>query len=144
MTTNEKIPKIIVDSKGDEGITKELTTKLKIFNEKIIGPYQREPFNIYAKTEEDKIIAGIYGNTLRDLCCVNIFWVDENFRHKGIGSKLQCELEKYAQSKGCGSIQLDTAQFQAKDFYVKVGFSIVATIPKGFMGYDAHIMRKVI
>jgi len=142
--TDMKNSNIIFDEKGDAEITKELTANLKAFNEKVIGPYQRYPFNIYVKSSENQIVAGVSGNTLCDLCCVTIFWVDEGHRRKGIGAKLQQALENHARKQGCKSIQLDTAQFQAKDFYLKVGYEVVATLPNGFMGYDQYIMRKVL
>ena len=54
------------------------------------------------------------------------------------------ELEKLAKSRGCEFIQLDTAEFQARGFYEKLGFQIVATLPRNFKGYATYILRKVL
>ncbi|MBM3887151.1 GNAT family N-acetyltransferase, partial [Candidatus Dependentiae bacterium] len=42
----------------------------------------------------------------------------------------------------CEFVQLDTAEFQAKEFYEKCGYQVIATLPKNFKNYTTYIMRK--
>lgn len=40
---------------------------------------------------------------------------------------------------------LETADFQAKDFYTKIGFSIIDTYPHNtFLGHQVYLMRKIL
>ena len=56
------------------------------------------------------------------------------------------EVEKYAKAKQCSDIYLGTGAWQARPFYEKLGFSVVATIhhPKNYQEYEQWVMRKVL
>ncbi|MGN1433395.1 MAG: GNAT family N-acetyltransferase [Ruminococcus sp.] len=69
---------------------------------------------------------------------IDILWVDENYRHKGLGTKLLEYIENTAKEKGCYLVHLDTFDFQAKDFYLNHGyeiFGILKDCPKGHCRY---------
>ena len=125
-------------------IANYLSTELKSYNESIVGPYQRKPYAIYIKSQSGEVIAGIKGDVFERICSVHLMWVHENCRQQGFGKKIMLRLDKYATKMGCKFIQLDTAAFQAKAFYEKLGFSTIATLPEGFMGSNQYIMRKVL
>ena len=135
---------IYVEEKFCDTIANYLSTELKRYNESIVGPYQRKPYAIYIKSQSGEVIAGIKGDVFERICSVHLMWVHENCRQQGFGKKIMLRLDKYATKMGCRFIQLDTAAFQAKAFYEKLGFSTIATLPEGFMGSDQYIMRKVL
>lgn len=64
----------------------------------------------------------------RNVLYIDILWVNENYRHQGLGSKLLEYVEDTAKAKGCYLIHLDTFDFQAKDFYLKHGYEIFGTL----------------
>ena len=134
---------IVIDETINEPLSNFLLSKLKAYNESKVGPYHRQHYNLYYKSTDDQIVAGIGGDILGKLCNIYVLWVDESIRNQGVGTKLIQELVKYAKSKNCQIIQLDTAEFQAKAFYEKCGFVTVAVLPEGFMEYDHYIMRKI-
>lgn len=75
---------------------------------------------------------------------IDILWVDENYRHKGFGSKMLEYVENTAKEKGCCLIHLDTFDFQAKDFYLKHGYEIFGTLkdcPKGHCRY--YLQKRI-
>lgn len=59
---------------------------------------------------------------------VDMLWVDETYRGKGLGAKLLEEVEKTAKEKGCYLIHLDTFDFQAKEFYEKQGYEVFGVL----------------
>ena len=92
-------------------------------------PFTQEPhfipMNIVAKNEKNEPIGGI--NAV--LYCwgvlyVDILWVHDTWRGKGLGSELMRDVEARAKKLGCYMIHLDTFDFQAKDFYQKLGFEV--------------------
>jgi ribosomal protein S18 acetylase RimI-like enzyme len=140
------VPKVnvITDINTTQQIADYLATNLKQFNELHIGPYERKPYVIYIENDDAVIIGGLKGDILENVCSVHTVWVHENYRHKGLGSRLFKQLEDFAKMHRCEFIQLDTAEFQAKSFYEKIGFSEVAQLLHNFKSYTTYIMRKYI
>jgi GNAT superfamily N-acetyltransferase len=74
------------------------------------------------------ILAGLgYWNGLE----INILWVKEEYRKKGIGTQILKHAEKIATEKGAEISMLDTFDFQAEEFYLKNGYKPIGEI-KGF------------
>ena len=127
-------------------VEKQLFEGLKSFNESKIGEYIRHPFVIYAKSKADnKIIGGCDGHITGPSCYTHRLWVDSANRKEGIGSSLMQELENYAKEKNCQTISLDTAAFQSKEFYEKLGYSVLSVVDGVFFpGYEHYFMSKAL
>ena len=54
--------------------------------------------------------------------------VDKEHQKKGLGASLLAELEEKAEKAGVSSITLSTKSYQAKDFYIKQGYEIYASL----------------
>lgn len=89
--------------------------------------------------ENGKVIAGCIATADCWLNAhVSTLWVDSAYRKHGLGSKLLAAVEQAAREADCMMIQLDTFEFQAKDFYLRHGYEIfgeVAAPPRGKMHY---------
>ncbi|WP_323738759.1 GNAT family N-acetyltransferase [Candidatus Trichorickettsia mobilis] len=136
--------RIYLDESDNKCASKIILKGLKAYNKSKIGSYSRENFVLFVKNQYEDIIAGMRGDILGELCGLHLLWVDQEHRLKGIGKNIINALEEYALSKKCKIIQLDTTEFQAKDFYKKYGYLEIATLDKGFMGYNQYIMRKTL
>lgn len=100
--------------------------KIKEFNDHT-GPmlnYPRESYSILLKNQSKEIIAGIITRMYLKSMYVEVFWIDEQYRKKGIGTELLSKVENRAKEVGCTFICLDTFSFQAIEFYKKCGYSI--------------------
>ncbi|WP_454780773.1 GNAT family N-acetyltransferase [Legionella sp. WA2022007384] len=133
---------IITEFKENEAISKIINENLKKFNESIIGKYEAKPFIIYAQNDSSEILGGIKGDVFGSLCRVFTVWIHEQYRRKGVGRSLFATLDTFAKTNNCTMIQLDTAEFQAKGFYEKLGYQVIATLPDNFIGYTSYILRK--
>ena len=69
---------------------------------------------------------------------LNDLWVDERYRHQGIGSLLLREVERIAREKGCRVVTLGTASYMARPFYEKHGYTVFTTLQKtnGYLSYS--------
>ena len=69
---------------------------------------------------------------------LNELWVDERYRHHGIGSMILREVERIAKEKGCRVVTLGTASYMARPFYEKHGYTVFTTIktPNGYISYS--------
>jgi GNAT superfamily N-acetyltransferase len=110
-------------------------------------PFIREPafipVNRVIKGTDGQAIAGI--NSIIycwDCLYIDILWVNENFRKEGYGSALLNEVEKVAKEKGCNLVHLDTFDFQAKDFYLKHGYTVFGVLDDCPMEHKRYYMKK--
>ena len=90
--------------------------------------------------KEGNIIAGCTGYIYSwGTMYIDDMWVEEKYRHQGLGSQALQAVEKVAEEKGCHLIWLGTWDFQAKPYYIKHGytvFSITKECPKGHENYE--------
>lgn len=71
---------------------------------------------------------------------LDILWVAEEYRRRGLGSALIRAAERAARERGCRFMTLGTFDFQARPLYEKLGFAVCGTIEdcptKGHTHYD--------
>ncbi len=117
--------------------------ELMEYNKSQVGAYERKPFSIYIKDTYGKVIAGLTGVALVNYdCLVNIVAVDPAHRRQGYGRQIFSALDTFATEQKCTNIRLETADFQARGFYEKMGYQMVAEIPRSFLGHTSFVMQK--
>ena len=114
------------------------------FNKRIVGDVDHTPLNIVEYDDNGNIIGGILGGTYWGWMYIDILWVQEDCRHKGIGSKLLTEAEKEAARRGCHHVHLDTMSWQAPDFYKKHGYEVVGVLPDIPSGNQKYLLMKAL
>ena len=127
-----------------ENEIKYIRDALKQFNDEIVGKDGHTPLNIVEYDENDNLIGGLLGGTYWGWMYVDILWVHASHRHKGIGSKLLCEAEKEAISRGCHHVHLDTMSWQAPEFYKKHGYEVIGTLPDIPSGNQKYLLMKAL
>ena len=65
-------------------------------------------FGIFVRDESDRIRAGLVGNCYAGWLFINLLWVEDELRRRGIGGLLVGEAERHARVFGCHSAWLDT------------------------------------
>ncbi len=101
--------------------------------------------NKVIKDEEGNIIAGILGVLYCWNCLyIDVLWVDAEYRNSMLGSKLLKEVEEEAKNKGSKLVHLDTFDFQAKDFYLKQGYSVFGEMENCPDGHIRYYMNKIL
>ena len=69
-----------------------------------------------------EIIGGLYAVDEYNWLFIKYLVVPEALRGEGFGTRLMAEAERVARERDCAGIFLDTYDFQAKPFYLKLGF----------------------
>lgn len=121
-----------------------VNNSLAKFNDEKAGPDNHQLLNIVEYDNENNVIAGILGGTYWGWMHIDILWVAENFRHKGLGSKLLKAAEEEAVRRGCHSAHVDTMSWQAPVFYERndyIRISELSDIPEGHKKY--HYIKKL-
>ena len=88
-----------------------------------------EPKDYYlTREEEGRLIALLHAQQVLENIHIKALVVDKEHQKKGLGASLLAELEEKAEKAGVSSITLSTKSYQAKDFYVKQGYEIYASL----------------
>ena len=109
-----------------------------------VGEDGHTPLNLIEYDGEGNVIAGILGGTYWGWMYVDILWVHEKHRKKGIGSKLLREAEEEAVCRGCHHVHLDTMSWQAPEFYKKHGYEVVGILPDIPSGNQKYLLMKAL
>ena len=126
-------------SKNEIDFIREALTK---FNNECVEHDNHTPLNIIEYDDNGNIIGGLLGGTYWGWMYVDILWVHENHRKRGIGTKLLKSAENEAILRGCHHVHLDTMSWQAPDFYKKHGYEIIGTLPDIPNGNQKYLLIK--
>lgn len=121
---------------------------------KLLRSYLAEKKDRYSKYVSDislacfenkKFIGGITGSIEFESCYIDLLAVDPDYRKRKLGKKLLEKAEISAKSKGCKIIILNTQDFQAKEFYLKQGYTVFGQIENvPFEGTIRYYLKKLI
>ncbi|MEO9912603.1 GNAT family N-acetyltransferase [Parasphingorhabdus sp.] len=99
-------------------------------------------FFVLARTGTGSVVGGIrascYWNTLH----IELLWLSEECRGTGIGKQLLDSAENYAAEHHCEKALVETTSWQAKPFYEKNGYQLLATLPDRPKGHASHYLAK--
>ena len=100
-----------------------------------------EEFVLKIENENGEIIGGCIAEAYEyhwSRMFLNTLWVEERWRHHGLGSVLLREVERIAREKGCRVVTLGTASYMARPFYEKHGYTVFTTLKmaNGFISYS--------
>jgi ribosomal protein S18 acetylase RimI-like enzyme len=97
---------------------------------------------IILRDEDHGIIAGLYGWTWGRSCEVKFLWVHERWRGHSLGTRLMTTAETEARRRGATQMVLSTHDFQAPDFYQRLGFEVVGHLDDYPEGHRSLFLRK--
>ena len=100
-----------------------------------------EEFVLKVENENGEIIGGCIAEAYEyhwSRVLLEELWVDERYRHQGIGSMIIREVERIAREKGCRVVTLGTASYMARPLYEKHGYTVFTTLKKanGYIYYS--------
>ena len=127
-----------------EDLTKEEAAYIgKKINEIVPREVDAEAEEFVLKVEDET--GGIIGGCIAEAyeyhwsrMFLDTLWVDERYRHHGIGSMIIREVERIAREMGCRVVTLGTASYMARPFYEKHGYTVFTTLkkPNGYISYS--------
>jgi GNAT superfamily N-acetyltransferase len=92
--------------------------------------------------EDGAVIGGLWGRTVFGWLCIDVLFVPESLRGRGVGAELMLRAEREAIARGCRNAWLDTFQFQARGFYEKLGYRCFGELEDYPVGFARYFMRK--
>jgi GNAT superfamily N-acetyltransferase len=119
-----------------------LSDRLNEFNVEATGMTDGRELAIIVKDDQSSIIAGLYGWTWGGFCEIETLWVHAHHRGRGLGTKLLLAAEDEARVRGARQVALDTHTFQAPDFYLAKGYSVIGKHDDYPIGHSHLLLSK--
>ncbi len=136
--------KVITNHEKIEKYDSILLNHLEKFdNENDIHDVQEKDF-MFVALDDNKFAGGVHGSVTEDSMYIGWLVVDEAYRGNEIGKNLMYKIEAKAKELDVYSINLGTVEFQAQEFYSKLGYKIVFIKEDDPRGYKSYSMIKKI
>ena len=91
----------VIDTEPTPNDVQYLEDRLYEFNTSVTGITDGAYLAIFVRDEQNRIVAGICGNTWGECCEIRQFWVEESRRKQGLGTELFEAAEQEARRRGC-------------------------------------------
>ena len=135
---------IVISNQATQNIILELTEQSKAYPR--MGDLKLQDdsgaqFAIVLR-RDGKILGGAVAMINLDWAYVGTLWVDDSLRGKGVGKRLMMAVESYAHQQGLNGVYLYTIDFQAPDFYHKIGYEVLGTLANRPHGHTATYYAK--
>ena len=135
-------PDLLVVGQPDPSDLDFLEDQINSYNVAVTGIVDWYPLAIFVRDERGQIAAGINGGMWGGYLEIKNLWVREDLRGQGLGRRLLLAAEQQAHARGCGQVLLDTHDFQAPEFYKKLGYTVFGTF-EGIGGrYSRYYFSK--
>lgn len=101
-----------------------------------------ERVELFAVNVNGETVGGLVGKTVWSWFEIAALWVDEKLRRRGLGSQLLQTGEAEARRRGCMFARASTWEFQARDFYLRHGYSCYGQLDGYPPGHTVYYLRK--
>jgi GNAT superfamily N-acetyltransferase len=91
-------------------------------------PLPRFPLGLLVHDDAGHVAGGLWGWSEQGRLFVQLLFLPEQRRRRGLGTELMARAEAVARRRRCRMIWLDTFSFQARPFYERLGFSCFGTL----------------
>jgi len=123
----------------------EIGRRLREFNYTYVGEYPATQYiRLNAREADGSVVGGIRAVVALFWLRVEVLWVDEAVRERGIGSRLLADAERLAREMGARNAALETFEWQAPRFYQKHGYEEVARLEGYVKGFYLALMKKAL
>jgi GNAT superfamily N-acetyltransferase len=140
---NQAETTITLTDAPDDGEQAVITEGLRAYNEAQAGVSDSRALAILVRdSETHNVVGGLLGRTSLGLLRVERFFLPEDLRLGGLGSRLLAMAEEEARRRGCTRAVLSTIHFQAPGFYAKQGWEVAAQIECEPPGHTRFYMTK--
>lgn len=114
---------VILETQGLDEAANEIRERLLGFNRERVGPFEDVRVVLTVRGAGGELLGGLVGLGFWNGLFIDLVWVDEPARGRGIGSALMRAAESEARKRGWQVCFLSTWTFQAPGFYRKLGYA---------------------
>ncbi len=116
---------------------------LSAYNLEKAGYRDQRPLAILVSDPETgEVVGGLLGGTSFGLLRIDRFFLPENLRKHGLGSKIIKAAEEEGRRRACSRALLTTLSFQAPGFYKRHGWEVLAQLDGEPPAPTRYLMTK--
>ncbi len=120
--------RITVEENPAPGDVERIDDGIYAYNAEQTGHADGRLLGVFLRDAEGRVRGGAFGNTWCGCLEVKLLWVEDGLRSGGYGTQLLYAAEQEAIARGCHTAMLDTYEFQAPEFYKKLGYEVYAEL----------------
>jgi len=113
------------------------------YNETLAGPSHRMLL-VYGLMEADELIGGLWGITSYRHLHIEMLFIPQSLRNKGLGTELLHRAETEAVARGCSAAWIEAYSFGAVEFYQHRGYSAFGQLDDCPPGHARLFLRKTL
>jgi len=132
----------LTDESKDDSIQVEIRRGIRGADPSDVGTRDWVPLTLTLRASDGTIAGGVYGATMWGWLMIDGLWVAEELRGQGLGRRLLLEAESIAVDRGCRGSWLGTFDFQAREFYERLGYVVFAELQDFPAGHRHYHLRK--
>lgn len=114
---------------------------LRKFNRERAEPPEFGPLSLSVR-DGDALVGGLVGEIGWKWLFVELLWIAESHRGRGLGASLLRKAEAEAVRRGARHAYLDTFDFQARPFYERLGYEVFGTLEDYPPGHRRFFLWK--
>jgi GNAT superfamily N-acetyltransferase len=142
METYVQDPILTLTEDADPALREQIAAVLVRYNEAQVGVHERRPLLIVVRDPKtNAVIGGLAGRTALGLLFIDLLALPMDLRGQGLGTRLLHMAEEEARKRGCRAVALNSASFQAPDFYERRGYRVLGEV-EGDPGIKRIFMAK--
>jgi len=109
-----------------------------------VEPRNHQPLTLVLRNADGHMIGGVVATTVWGWLHVKELWVAASYRSAGHGAELMRAAEDIARRRGCHHAMLDTFDFQAREFYERLGYVVFGVLDDFPRAHQRFFMRKAL
>jgi len=129
---------------AEEAVRKAIVDPLIAYNQAKTGRHDYRPLVLALENADGTVAGGLLGRTAFDWLFVELLFIPESLRGRGLGTELMSQAEAEAVRRGCHGAWLDTFEFQARGFYERLGYACFGELTDYPVGSARYFMRKTL
>ena len=99
-------------------------------------------FAVFARDADGHVVGGIRAAAFWGYLCIELLWLAERARGRGVGRRLMHRAERFAAGNGFKYARVETTSFQARPFYEKLGYELFGVLEDFPLGHTSYYLRK--
>ena len=134
---------IVAEQNPPKAWIEAIVRRLRNYNTAATGIVEFYPVVFLVKDAGNNVSGGLLGNIVGGWLHIRSLWVDKMWRGRGYATQLMAASERYAIAKGCVAAFLQTASYEARPLYEKLGYRVFADLSDHpSKGHNRYFLTK--
>lgn len=133
---------IVVTANAGSADREVIASGVRAYNATHAGASPTRALAVLLKDDNGQTIGGLWGRTKFGWLFVELLFVPEALRGRRYGADLLQAAEQAARARSCHAVWLDTYDFQALQFYERLGYGEFGRLEDYPRNHIRHFLRK--